>query len=444
MSALKPNDLDSLLMPFTPNRAFKKKPRFVTGAKGMHYYADDGRKLLDATAGLWCVNAGHSHPKIVEAIRKQAAELDYAPNFQLAHPLAFHTSAQLCAAMPGDIDHVFLSNSGSEAVETAIKVALAYQRARGKGTKIKIIGRERAYHGTNIGGTSVGGMSPNRHAFGANLMPHVDHLPHTYDSGKQAFAKNQPEWGAHLADALENIVQFHHADNIAAVMVEPVAGSTGVLSPPRGYLQKLREICDRHDILLIFDEVITAFGRLGKMTGAEYFGVMPDIIVAAKGINSGAVPMGATFMRGNIYETLTQGEGFASDFLHGYTYSGHPLACAAALAAQEAYREDGMFENAARLEKTWADALHSLKGAPHVVDIRTIGLMAGVELDPGARKHPQEMSRTMEVFDRLYWEQDIVGRYTGNTLAFSPPLIINEEQIDMIVTRLRRALGAVA
>jgi beta-alanine--pyruvate transaminase len=442
-SSLKPNDLDAHFMPFTPQRAFKKKPRMMTGAKGMFYYADDGRELIDASAGMWCVNAGHNHPKIVEAIRHQAGAYDYVPNFSFAHPLAFQTASRLCAMMPGDIDHVFFTNSGSEAVDTAIKIAMAYQRMRGKSSKVKIIGRERAYHGVNIAGISVGGLGYNRKVFGLNLMPNVDHLPHTYNLEKQAFSKGTPEWGGHLADTLENLVTLHDAENIAAVIVEPVMGSTGVLPPPKGYLEKLRAICTKHDILLIFDEVITAFGRLGKATASEYFGIQPDIITTAKGINSGTVPMGATFIRKGIYDAFMQGGEYGVEFMHGYTYSGHPLACAAALATQEVYKEEGLFENAANLEKKWGDALHSLKDAPHVIDIRTIGLMGGVELDPGTRNPPHEMSRAMETFDRMYWEHDTVLRSTGNVIAMSPPLIVNESQIDQIVTRLRKALESV-
>ncbi len=444
-SALKPNDLEAHFMPFTAQRAFKKKPRMITGAKGMYYYSDDGRQMLDASAGLWCVNAGHNHPKIVEAISRQAGQLDYAPNMSFAHPLAFQVAARLCAEMPGDIDHVFFSNSGSESVDTAIKIAIAYQRMRGKGTKVKIIGRERGYNGVNIAGISVGGIGYNRKVFAGALMPNVDHLPHTYNLEKQAFSKGQPEWGGHLADVLEDMVVLHDAENIAAVIVEPVAGSTGVLPPPKGYLEKLRAICDKHDILLIFDEVITAWGRLGRATAAEYFNVQPDIITSAKGINSGTVPMGATFVRKHIYDTFMTSPGeFGIEFMHGYTYSGHPLACAAALAAAEVYKEEGLFENAAKMAKKWEEALHSLKGTAHVIDIRNIGLMGGVEIDPGTtRKYPHEMSRALEVVDRMFFEQDVVMRCTANTLAMSPPLIVNADQIDEIVTKLRKTLESV-
>lgn len=439
----KPNDLESHFMPFTPQRSFKKKPRILKSAKGMYYYSDDGRKLLDAVAGLWCVNAGHSHPKIVAAIQKQAVELDYAPNFSYAHPLAFQAASRLCAEMPGDIDHVFFSNSGSEAVDTAIKIAIGYQRVRGKGTKVKIIGRERGYHGVNIAGVSVGGLGYNRKMFSGALMPNVDHLAHTHNIEKQAFSRHQPEWGAHLADELEKRILLHDAENVAAVIIEPVAGSTGILVPPKGYLEKIRAICTKHDILLIFDEVITAWGRLGKATAAEYFNIMPDIITSAKGINSGTVPMGATFVRKGIFDAFMQGAEYGVEFMHGYTYSGHPLACASALATLEVYKEEGMFEHAAKLEKKWSDALHTLKGAPHVIDIRTIGLMGGIELDPGTRNPPHEMSRAWETFDKMFFERDVVMRFTGNVLALSPPLIISEDQIGEIVTKLRKTLETV-
>jgi beta-alanine--pyruvate transaminase len=441
--SLRPNDLDALFMPYTPQRAFKKKPRMIVRAKGMFYYSDDGRELIDTCAGIWCVNAGHNHPKIVEAIRKQAGECDYAPIYTYGHPMAFQAATRLCSVMPKGFDHVFFSNSGSEAVETAIKIAVAYQRARGKGSKHRIIGRARAFHGNNIGGMSVGGIHANRVAFGSCLMPGVDHLPHTHNLEMQAFSRGRPDWGGQLALALEHLVALHDASNIAAVIIEPVMGSTGVLVPPKGYLEKIREICTAHDILLIFDEVITAFGRLGRATGSEYFGITPDIITAAKGINSAAVPMGATFMKKEIYDAFTHGPAFGNDFAHGYTYAGHPLACASALAAQDVYRDEGLFENAAKLEKAWEDAFHTLKGAPHVIDVRAIGLMAGVELDPGKRKYHEEPSRIMEASEKMFWDQNAVCRYTGNSMAFSPPLIVNESQIGDIVDRFRKTLETV-
>lgn len=446
----RPNDLDAHFMPFTPQKSFKRKPRMITRAKGMYYYSDDGREMIDACAGLWCVNAGHQHPKIVEAIQKQVAELDYAPSFSFGHPLAFEAASRLCAEMPGDVDHVFFSNSGSEAVDTAVKIALGYWRAKGQGTKSKIISRDRAYHGVNICGVSLGGLHYNRKVFAHALMPNVDFLPHTFNLEKNAFSKGQPEYGAHYADDLIELIRLHDAENIAAVIVEPVAGSTGVLPPPKGYLEKLRQICDKHNILLIFDEVITGWGRLGRASAAEYFGVMPDIITTAKGITSGTVPMGATFVRKYIYDAFMTVPGdFGVEFMHGYTYSGHPLACAAALATVDAYKTEGMFENARSLEAYWQDALHSLRDAPYVIDIRNQGLMGAVELDPGAaadkggRNPPFEMTRTMEVFDRLFFEHDMVCRFTGNVLAFSPPLIVEKTHIDQIVARVRKALQSV-
>lgn len=445
-SSTLPNDLDAHFMPFTAQKSFKKKPRMLVRAEGMYYYSDDNRKLLDASAGLWCVNAGHNHPKIVEAIRKQAGELDYAPSFSFSHPLAFQTAARLCAEMPAGIDHVFFSNSGSEAVDTALKIALAYQRARGKGTKTKLIGRERGYNGVGFGGISVGGIGYNRKVFAGSLLPNVDHLPHTHNLEQQAFSKGQPAWGAHLADTLESIIQLHDADNVAAVIIEPVAGSTGVLLPPKGYLEKIRAICTKYDVLLILDEVITGWGRLGKTTAAEYFNIKADIITSAKGINSGTVPMGASFVSKEIYNAFIDQAGeYAVEFMHGYTYSGHPLACAAALATLDVYKEEGLFQNAARLEKTWSEALHSLKGSPHVVDVRAIGLMGGIELEAGTKRNPpDEMSRAMETFDKMFFEQDVVMRVTGNVLAMSPPLIVTESQIDEIVGKLKKTLATVA
>ncbi len=442
-SVLKPNDLDAFFMPFTPQRSFKRKPRVIAKSKGMHYYTDDGREMLDAAAGLWCVNAGHNHPKIVTAIQKQAAELDYAPNFSCSHPLAFKAASLLCAEMPGDIDHVFYSNSGSEAVDTAVKIALAYHRARGKGTKTKFISRERSYHGVNMTGVSLGGLYYNRQAFAGAVMPGVDFLPQTWNLEKQAYSKGQPEWGGHLADELEKLITLHCAENVAAVFIEPVAGSTGVLPPPKGYLEKIAAICKKHDILLVFDEVITAWGRLGYATAAERFNILPDIITSAKGINSGTVPMGATFVRKGIYDTLNEGPEYASSIMHGYTYSGHPLACASAIATLEVYKEENLFERARKLEKHFENEIHALKGAPHVIDIRNIGLMGAVELDPGTRNAPHEMSRALETFDRMFFEENVMGRITANVLAFSPPLIATEDDISEIFRRFRRALEKV-
>ncbi len=435
-----PNDLAPFWLPFTPQKSFKKKPRLLADAEGMYYTSNDGRKLLDANAGLWCVNAGHSHPKIVEAIKKQAEGLDYAPSFQLGHPIAFQAASLLCAEMPGDMDHVFFSNSGSEAVDTAMKIALAYFRAKGESSRTKFIGRQKGYHGVGFGGISVGGITPNRHVYSAALLPGIDHLPHTHSLEHNAFSRGLPEWGAHLADELENLVYLHGADNIAAVFVEPVAGSIGVLPPPQGYLERLSEICKKYGILLVMDEVITAWGRLGCASASERFGIEADIITSAKGINNGSVPMGATFVRKGIYDAFQDGPDEVIELFHGYTYSGHPLACAAAIATLDVYKDEGLFERARELESVWEDALHTLKDAPHVIDVRNIGLMGGVELDPGDREGKHEKSRAAEAFDRMFFEEDLVMRFTGNTIAASPALIVTEDEIGQIVERLRRVL----
>src|SRR5580692_3994813 len=373
LSAPRPNDLEAFWMPFTPNRAFKKAPRLIVRAKGMHYFTDDGRAVLDGTSGLWCSNAGHNRDPIVAAIKRQTEELDYAPAFQFAHPHAFELASRIAALAPGDLDHVFFCNSGSEAVDTALKIALAYHNVRGEGARTRLIGRERGYHGVGFGGISVGGIVNNRKFFGS-LLTGVDHLPATYDRAHQAFTKGEPEWGAHLADDLERLVALHDASTIAAVIVEPMAGSTGVLPPPKGYLERLRAICDRHGILLIFDEVITGFGRLGHAFAAERYGVTPDMITFAKGITSGAVPMGGVIARDGIYETFMRGPEHVIELFHGYTYSAHPLACAAGLATLDLYRDEKLFERAKALEQVFADAAMTLKSVSGVLDIRTVGL----------------------------------------------------------------------
>src|SRR6202163_1655276 len=378
-SSVIPNDLEAYWLPFTPNRAFKAAPRLIARAKDMHYYTPAGRAVLDGTAGLWCTNAGHNRDPIVRAIGAQAAELDYAPAFQFAHPKAFALAGRIAALAPGDLDHVFFCNSGSEAVDTALKIALAYHNVRGEGARTRLIGRERGYHGVGFGGISVGGIVANRKLFGT-LLAGVDHLPATYNRAEQAFTKGEPEWGAHLADDLERIVALHDASTIAAVIVEPMAGSSGVLPAPKGYLQRLRAICDKHGILLIFDEVITGFGRLGFPFAAERYGVMPDIITFAKGVTSGSVPMGGVIVRKPIYEAFMRGPEHVVELFHGYTYSAHPLACAAGLATLELYRHEKLFERAYQLEAKFADAAMSLKGLPGVLDIRTVGLTVGVDL----------------------------------------------------------------
>ncbi|MEM5312902.1 aspartate aminotransferase family protein [Paraburkholderia sp. JHI869] len=434
------DDLSSFWMPFTANRQFKAAPRLLESAKGMYYRTTDGREVLDGSAGLWCVNAGHGREEIVAAIAQQAATLDYAPTFQMGHPLAFEAAQKIAEIMPAGLDRVFFTNSGSESVDTALKIALAYHRARGEGQRTKLIGRERGYHGVGFGGISVGGISPNRKAFSGQLLPAVDHLPHTHNLEHNAFSKGQPAWGAHLAEDLERIVALHDASTIAAVIVEPVAGSTGVLIPPQGYLQRLREICTKHGILLIFDEVITGFGRLGKATASEYFGVTPDIITMAKAINNAAVPMGGVAASRTIHDTVVNaGAQGAIELFHGYTYSAHPLAAAAAIATQDLYRREGLFERAAALAPKFEAAAHALRGEKHVKDVRNLGLVAGIELDsrdgaPGARAY--------EVFVKCF-EAGVLIRYTGDILAFSPPLIVTEEEIARLFGTVRDVLATV-
>src|SRR3954465_4250089 len=395
-----PNDLEAFWVPFTPNRAFKKNPRLIARAKDMHYYTVDGKAVMDGSAGMWCCNAGHNRPPIVEAIKQQAEELDYPPAFQFSHPKAFELASRIAALAPGDLDHVFFCNSGSEAVDTALKVALAYNNVRGEASRVRLIGRERGYHGVGFGGISVGGIVANRKMFGTALAG-VDHLPHTYNREKQAFTKGEPGGGAHLADDLDRLVALHDASTIAAVIVEPMAGSTGVLPPPKGYLQRLRAICDKHGILLIFDEVITGFGRLGTAFAAERYGVIPDMITFAKGVNSGTVPMGGVLVREGLYDTFMNGPEHMIELFHGYTYSGHPLACASALAAQDIYRDEKLFERAKALEPVWADAIHSLKDLPNVLDIRTIGLVGAIDL---ASRPDAVGKRAFEAMDRAFSE----------------------------------------
>ena len=431
---MKPTDheLDSYWMPFTANRQFKAAPRMFVAAKDMHFTTHDGRQVLDGIAGLWCVNAGHARPKIVEAIRAQAGALDYSPAFQMGHPLAFEVAARLKRLLPSDLDHTFFTNSGSEAVDTALKIALAYHRARGDGQRRWLVGRERGYHGANFGGMSVGGIPANRKAFG-NLLSMVDHLPQTHDLEHNSFSRGQPAWGAHLADALENIVAFHDASNIAAVIVEPLAGSAGVLVPPKGYLERLRQICDKHGILLIFDEVITGFGRLGASFGCERFGIVPDIICLAKGLTNGAVPMGAVTVRKGIYEqTIKAAPENTIELFHGYTYSGHPLAAAAALASLDVLEEERLFERAAELSPHFENAVHGLRELPHVIDVRNLGMVAGIELEP---RPGRPGTRAFEAFQRCY-EKGVLIRTTGDIIALSPPLIISKGQIDELVGTL--------
>lgn len=431
--------LDALWMPFTANKAFKARPRLLISAKDMHYRSDDGREILDGTAGLWCVNAGHCRAPIVDAVSRAAATLDFAPGFQMGHPASFQLATKLKGILPAGIDHVFFSNSGSEAVDSALKIALAYHIANGQPQRTRFVGRLRGYHGVGFGGISVGGIEINKKAFAAQLLPQVDHLPHTHDLAHNAFVKGQPAWGAHLADALDDIIAQRGGDTIAAVIVEPMAGSTGVLIPPVGYLEKLRATCDRHGILLIFDEVITGFGRLGTPFAAQFFNVMPDLITVAKGVTNAAVPMGATCVQGKIYNTVINATEQGIEFFHGYTYSGHPLAAAAGLATLDLYAAEGTFARAAALAPAWEAAVHSLRGAPHVIDVRNLGLVAGVELEPRAGRPG---ARAYDVFVDCFFNQNLLVRVTGDIVALSPPLIISTAQIDELVAKLRRALEA--
>jgi beta-alanine--pyruvate transaminase len=430
-----PYSLDNFWMPFTANRQFKAKPRLFVSAQGMYYTTHDGRQVLDGTAGLWCVNAGHGRTEIAEAVAKQVTTLDFGPTFQMGHPGPFEVAEQVSQLLPGDLNRIFFTNSGSESVDSALKIALAYHRARGEGARQRLIGRERAYHGVGFGGISVGGITPVRKAFGT-LLAGVDHLPHTHDLEHNAFSKGQPEWGEHLADNLERLVALHDASTIAAVIVEPVAGSTGVLVPPKGYLQRLRQICDKYGILLIFDEVITGFGRLGTGFAADYFGVLPDLITVAKGLTNGTVPMGAVFVRQGIYDAFMHGPEGGIELAHGYTYSGHPVACAAAKATLEIYKREGLFERAASLADYWQQAVHSFKGLPHVIDVRNLGLVAGIELaaipdKPGARAY--------DCFVRAF-KQGLLIRVTGDIIALSPPLIIEKQHIDQLVEMLTQII----
>ena len=434
--------LDSYWMPFTANRQFKAAPRLLASAQGMHYTTDDGRKVIDGTAGLWCVNAGHGRRKITEAVERQLSTLDYAPSFQMGHTIAFDFAERLAALAPGlgdaKLDRVFFTGSGSESVDTALKIAIAYQRAIGQGTRTRLIGRERGYHGVGFGGISVGGLVNNRRVF--PQLPGSDHLRHTHDLARNAYTKGLPEHGAELADDLERLVALHGAETIAAVIVEPVAGSTGVLLPPKGYLQRLREIATRHGILLIFDEVITGFGRLGTPFAADYFGVVPDIMTTAKGLTNGAVPMGAVFASRKVHDGLMTGPEAAIELFHGYTYSGHPIACAAGLATLDIYAEEGLLTRAAELATKWQEAMHGLRGARHVIDIRTIGLVVGIELESRAGAIG---ARAYDIFVDCF-EKGLLIRVTGDIIALSPPLIVEPGQIDDMVSLLGEALKRAA
>ena len=435
-----PNDLEAFWMPFTANRAFKARPRMVSRAKDMHYFTPEGRAILDGAAGLWCTNAGHNREPIVAAIQAQAAEMDFAPPFQYANPKSFELASRIAAMAPADLDHVFFCNSGSEAVDTAMKIALAYWNASGQAQRARFIGRERGYHGVGFGGMSVGGLGNNRKAFGT-MLAGVDHLPHTYNREHQAFSRGEPEWGAHLADELERLVTLHGDNTIAAVFVEPMAGSTAVLPPPKGYLQKLRAICDKYKILLVFDEVIPGFGRLGHAFAAERYGVVPDMITFAKGVTSGSVPMGGVLVRKGIHEAFMHGPEHVVEFFHGYTYSAHPLAVAAGLATLDLYRDEGLFERAKKLEPSWLDACMSLKGLPNVLDIRCVGLTVGIDL---ASKPDGVGKRGFEAMERGFHDEGIMLRAVGDSLAMSPPLIVSENQIGEIFDKTAKVIKALA
>jgi beta-alanine--pyruvate transaminase len=434
-----PNDLAAFWMPFTANRQFKKAPRMLVAAEGMHYVTDDNRRILDGTAGLWCVNAGHGRPKITEAVQRQVAELDYAPAFQMSHPKAFEFAHRLSQIAPEGIDHVFFTNSGSESVDTALKIALAYHRVRGEGSRTRLIGRERGYHGVNFGGISVGGIVSNRKMF-STLLGGVDHIRHTHDPARNTFVRGEPKHGAEFADNLDRLVALHDASTIAAVIVEPVACSTGVLVPPKGYLKRLREICDRHGILLIFDEVITGFGRLGQPFAADYFDITPDIITTAKGITNGVIPMGAVFVKSEIHDAFMTGPEHLIEFFHGYTYSAHPVACAAGLATLDTYEDEGLLTRVSELASYWQNAIHSLKGARHVVDTRNLGLIGAIELEP---IEGEPTKRAFSVFLECF-ERGVLIRTTGDIIALSPPLIISKEQIDELVGTIADVLKTAA
>jgi len=433
-------DLSNLWMPFTANRQFKSNPRLLASAKGMYYTTTHGQQVLDSTAGLWCVNAGHGREEIIEALSEQTKRLDYAPSFQIGHEDSFRAATAVAELMPNGIDRIFFTNSGSESVDTALKIALAYHRANGEAHRTRLIGRERGYHGVGFGGISVGGISPNRKTFSSVLLPGVDHIRHTHSFEKNAFSRGQPAWGAHLADHLEEVIALHDASTIAAVIVEPLAGSTGVLIPPQGYLERLREITKKHGILLIFDEVITAFGRLGAATASDLFGVKPDIITLAKGISNAAVPAGAVAVDRTIHDTILNAAQSGIEFFHGYTYSAHPLATAAIQASLSIYRNEQLFERAASLANYFEEAAHSLQGKPHVQDIRNLGLVAGIEL---SSRENAVGARASEVFQKCF-DNGVLIRYTGDTLAFSPPLIIEKSEIDKIFTTVGQALDSIA
>jgi beta-alanine--pyruvate transaminase len=434
MNESRPESMSAFWMPFTNNRDFKLEPRLLVSAEGMYYKDVDGNQILDGTAGLWCVPCGHAQPKIVSAVREMIGQLDFAPTFQMGHPAAFDLAERLMDYTNHKFGHVFYTNSGSEAVDTALKIALAYHKARGEGGRTRLIGRERGYHGVGFGGLSVGGIGPNRKSFGP-LLTGVDHLPHTHNLLKNAFSRGEPDFGVELADELERLVALHDASTIAAVIIEPVSGSTGVLVPPKGYLKRLREICTKHGILLIFDEVITGFGRLTTPFAADYFEVEPDLMTTAKGLTNGVIPMGAVFSKKFIHDAFMEAPA-GIELFHGYTYSGHPVACAAALATLDTFQDQQILEHAKGIQAYWEDAVHALKGLPHVIDLRTIGLIAGIELEPIPGKPG---ARAYQALKKAFAD-GILIRTTGDIIALSPPLILEKQHIDELFGKLANVL----
>jgi len=435
-----PEAMEAFWMPFSANRQYKHAPRLLSGAKGMYYQSTDGREILDGTGGLWCCNAGHGRQRIIDAVSQQIQTLDFAPTFQMGHPLPFVLAERLAAIAPEGLNHVFFTNSGSESVDTALKIALAYHRARGEGQRTRLIGREKGYHGVGFGGISVGGLPNNRKWYGAQL-PGVDHLRHTLDIERNAFSKGLPQYGLELAEDLERLVALHDASTIAAVIIEPIAGSAGVILPPDGYLKRIREICDKYGILLIFDEVITGYGRVGEAFAAQRFDVRPDLITTAKGLSNGCVPMGAVFVADTVHAAFMSGPDNAIDLFHGYTYSGHPLACAAALATLDIYAEENLFNKAIALESYWQDAIHALKGLPNVIDIRNFGLIGAIELAPRAGKPG---TRAYDVFTNCFHNKDTLIRVTGDVIALSPPLILEKQHIDDLFSKIADAIKETA
>jgi len=435
-----PEQMDAFWMPFSANRQFKHQPRLLASAEGMYYQSTDGRQILDGTGGLWCCNAGHGRQRIIDAVQQQIATLDFAPTFQMGHPLPFVLAERLAAIAPDTLNHVFFTNSGSESVDTALKIALAYHRARGEGQRTRLIGREKGYHGVGFGGISVGGLPNNRKWYG-NGLSGVDHLRHTLDIGRNAFNRGLPQHGLELAEDLERLVALHDASTIAAVIIEPIAGSAGVIIPPNGYLKRIREICDKYGILLIFDEVITGYGRVGKAFAAQRFHVTPDLITTAKGLSNGCVPMGAVFIAEKVHEAFMSGPEHMIDLFHGYTYSGHPLACAAALATLDIYAEENLYEKAISLEQYWEDTIHQIKGLPNVIDIRNFGLIGAIELAP---REGKPGTRAYDVFTKCFHEKDVLIRVTGDVIALSPPLILEKDHIDTLFSKIADAVRETA